>query len=206
TAPIAGIIARRQVQVGQTVIGGLTGGGTLVMTIADTRVIQATAMVDESDIAQITVGMPVKVIADALPKDVFTGKVTRIAPQAIVVQNVRQYQVVVEIENPRQALRLGMSVDAEFIVTGRENVLQVPAEAVRGKDAKILILVEGETLTPVVVETGATDGRMVEIVRGVEAGQVIYLGPSRRPNSGSSRPQQTNPFLPQFPRQQAPRR
>ncbi|MDR7519713.1 MAG: biotin/lipoyl-binding protein, partial [Armatimonadota bacterium] len=37
-APIAGVVARLPVQVGQSVIGGLTGGGTLIMTIADTRV------------------------------------------------------------------------------------------------------------------------------------------------------------------------
>ena len=204
-APIEGLVARRSVQIGQTVIGGITSGGTLVMTISDTRVIQASVNVDESDVAQIKTDMPVKVTADALPKQVFTGKVTRIAPQAVVVQNVRQYEVVVAMETPDQALRLGMSVDAEFIVTGRENVLLVPAEAIRGKDAKVLIIVEGETLMPVVVETGATDGRQVEIVKGVEAGQTVYLGPARQPAGGNSRPQQTNPFMPQFPpRQPAP--
>lgn len=201
TAPIAGIVAVRSVQTGQTVIGGLGGSGTPVMTIADTRVIQAKVSVDEADVAQIKVGMPVQVTADALPRLAFAGKVTRIAPQAVVVQNVTQYDVIVEIQNPQQALRLGMTVDAEFVVTGRQNVLVVPAEAVRGQDAKVIILVEGETLTPVVVETGATDGRQVEIVRGVEAGQTVYLGPSRQSSGGAGRPQQqTNPFMPQFPR------
>lgn len=205
TAPIAGIVARRSVQVGQTVIGGLTGGGTPVMTIADVRVIQASVSVDEADVAQIKVGMPVKVTADALPRQTFTGKVTRIAPQAVVVQNVTQYEVVVNIENPQQALRLGMTGDAEFVVTGRQNVLLVPAEAVRGQDAKVIILVEGEKLAPVVVETGATDGRQVEIVRGVEAGQTVYLGPARQQAGGPAR-QPVNPFLPQFPRRAAPGR
>lgn len=200
-APIAGIVAVRSVQIGQTVIGGLGGSGTPVMTIADTRVIQAKVSVDETDVAQVKVGMPVKVTADALPKLTFSGTVTRIAPQSVVVQNVTQYDVMVEIKNPQQALRLGMSVDAEFVVTSRQNVLLVPAEAVRGQDAKVVILVEGETLTPVVVEAGATDGRQVEIVRGLEPGQTVYLGPSRQPSGGGSRPQQqTNPFMPQFPR------
>ncbi len=200
TAPIAGIVAVRSVQIGQSVIGGLGGSGTPVMTIADTRLIQARVSVDEADVAQVKVGMPVRVTADALPRQTFSGKVTRIAPQAVVVQNVTQYDVVVEISNPQQALRLGMTVDAEFVVTGRQNVLVVPAEAVRGQDAKVVILVEGETLTPVVVEAGATDGRQVEIVRGLEAGQTVYLGPARQPSGAGGRPQQTNPFMPQFPR------
>jgi len=100
-----------------------------------------------------------------------------------------------------------MTVDAEFIVTDRQNVLMVPAEAVRGKDARVVILVEGETLTPVVVETGATDGRQVEIVRGVEAGQTVYLGPARTaPGNNSGQPRNVNPFLPQFPPRQPTQR
>jgi len=80
----------------------------------------------------------------------------------------------------------------------------VPSEAVRGRDAKVVILVGGETLTPVVVETGAADGRQVEIVRGLRAGQTVYLGQSRQAPGGGTgatrQPQQANPFMPQFPR------
>lgn len=198
TAPIAGIVSKLSVQVGQTVIGGVSSGGTLVMMLADTRIIQASVMVDETDIAKVKTGMAVRVTADALRNRTFTGKVRRIAPQSQVIQNVTQYEVIVAIDNPEQALRLGMGVDAEFVVTGRENVLLVPAEAVRGHDAKVLIIVEGETLTPVVVETGATDGRQVEITKGAEAGQTVYLGPSRQPGAGNNRPQQVNPFMPNF--------
>jgi len=198
TAPIAGIVSKLSVQVGQNVIGGVSSGGTLVMTLADTRIIQASVMVDETDIAKVNTGMVVRVTADALRGRTFSGKVRRIAPQSQVIQNVTQYEVIVAIDNPEQALRLGMGVDAEFVVTGRENVLLVPVEAVRGQDAKVLIIVEGETLTPIVVETGATDGRQVEIVKGVEAGQTVYLGPSRQPGGSNTRPQQVNPFMPQF--------
>ena len=206
-ASIDGIVAKMAVQVGQSVIGGTSGGGTLVMTLADTRVIQAAVSVDESDVAQIKSGMTVRITADALPGRTFAGKVVRIAPQSTVTQNVTQYAVVVDLERPDPALRLGMTVDAEFIVTDRQNVLMVPAEAVRGKDARVVILVEGETLTPVVVEIGATDGRQVEIVRGVEAGQTVYLGPARTTPGSAGQQRNVNPFMPQFPpRQPAPRR
>lgn len=207
TGSIDGIVARIAVQVGQTVIGGTAGGGTLVMTLADTRVIQAAVSVDESDVAQITPGMLVRITADALPGRTFAGKVVRVAPQATVIQNVTQYPVIVDLERPEAALRLGMTVDAEFIVTDRPNVLLVPAEAVRGKDAKVVIIVEGESLTPVVVQTGATDGRQVEIVQGLRAGQTVYLGPARTTPGTTTPPRSVNPFMPQFPpRQPTPRR
>jgi HlyD family secretion protein len=197
-APIGGIVATLSVQVGQSVIGGLTSGGTLVMTIADLRALQAVVNVDESDIAQVRVGMPVRIRADALRDRTFDGRVARIAPQATVVQNVTQYAVVVEVANPDRALRLGMTVDAEFVVLERRDVLLVPAEAVRGTDpTRIVLVVEGETLTPVPVTVGATDGRQVEITSGLREGQTIYLGAPRAPSDVAPR-QPVNPFQPQF--------
>jgi HlyD family secretion protein len=200
-APIGGIVATLSVQVGQSVIGGLTGGGTPVLTIADLRVVHAVVSVDESDIAQVRVGMPVRITADALRDRTFDGRVVRIAPQATVVQNVTQYAVVVDVQNPAQALRLGMTVDAEFIITERRDVLLVPAEAVRGSDpARIVIVAEGETLTPTTVAVGATDGRLVEITNGLREGQTVYLGPGRTQDGAAPRQQQVNPFAPQFQR------
>ncbi len=205
TAPISGIVARLAVQRGQSVIGGLTGGGTLVLTIADVRLIQADIPIDESDVAQVRPGMAVRITADALPDRTFAGKVERIAPQSTVVQNVTQFDVIVTLEQPDPALRLGMSVDGEFIVTERQNVLLVPAEAVRGKETKGVLLVEEEKLVPRVVETGVSDGRQVEIVRGLTEGQVVYLGPAAGTPGGNTRPQQpVNPFQPQFPRRSPP--
>jgi HlyD family secretion protein len=194
TATIAGVVSKLAVQAGQSVIGGTAGGGTLLMTLADVRSIQGNINVDESDVAQITLGMPVRITADALPGRTFNGKVVRIAPQSVVVQNVTQYTVIVELENPAPALRLGMSVDAEFIIMERRNVLLVPSEAVHGKDAKVVILVEGETERPVVVETGATDGRQVEITKGLEDGDVVSLGRARQ-TTGNNRQQPASPFF-----------
>jgi HlyD family secretion protein len=204
TAPIDGIVSRLSVQVGQTVIGGSSAGGTLVLTIADTRLIQASIAVDESDVAQVTLGMPVRVTLDALPGRTFNGKVLRIAPQSTVTNNVTQFDVIVAIENPGRQMRLGMTADGEFIVTERKNVLLVPADAIRGTKTKTVTVVQDRQLVEVGVETGATDGTWVEIVRGLEPGQTIYLGQATSAGSGTNSQQTVNPFMPQPPRQQSP--
>lgn len=207
TAPIDGIVATLAVQIGESVIGGVSSGGTLAMTIADTRVIQANIQVDETDIAQVRVGMPVRVTLDALPGRTFNGKVNRIAPQAVVTQNVTQFNVIVDVEDPDRLLRLGMSADGQFIVAEQRDALLVPAEAVRGKDAKVVLLVEGQKLAPVAVETGITDGRQVEIVKGLQEGQTVYLGSSGTAGGTQQRTQQqpVNPFQPRFqPRRTGP--
>jgi HlyD family secretion protein len=200
TAPIDGVVAQLSVQVGQTVIGGASSGGTLLMTLADTRVVQANLAVDEVDIADIRVGTPVRVTVDALPDRTLNGRVSRIAAQSTVTQNVTQFTVVVVIENPDRALRLGMSADGEFILKERRNVLVVPSEAIRGKDTKIVQVVEGERPVPTVVETGVTDGRQVEIIKGLEEGQIVYLGSATGTSTQTSTQQPSNPFMPQPPR------
>ncbi len=195
-APIDGVVAGLGVQVGQTVIGGASSGGTLLMTLADTRVIQANLAVDEVDVAQIRAGSPVQIAVDALPNRTFQGKVTRIAPQSTVTQNVTQFPVIVTVENPDRLLRLGMSADGEFIVSERHGVLLVPTGAVKGTTTKTVQVVQGEKLVSTVVETGVTDGRQVEITKGLQEGQIVYLGTAGG-NGQTSTQEPTNPFLPQ---------
>jgi len=199
TAPIDGVVAKRSVAVGQSVIGSATGG-TPVLTIAQVSPVLAKVLVDESDIAQLTShkNVTVEVTADALPGVTLAGRIDRIAPQSVVEQNVTQYPVVVEVTDKQRLLRLGMTVDVEFILARRTGVLLVPQEAVRGEQSKAVFTVEGGELKPRVIETGLSDGRFVEIVRGLREGEVVYLGTGRQtePRQG---PGGTTPFQPRFP-------
>jgi len=204
TAPIDGVVAKRSVAVGQSVIGSSTGG-TPVLTLAQVTPVLAKVLVNESDIAQLTSHkeVTVEVTADALPGVMLAGRIDRIAPQPVVEQNVTQYPVVVEVDDKQRVLRLGMTVDAEFILARRTGVLLVPQEAVRGGQSKAVFTVEGGELKPRVVETGLSDGRFVEIVRGLREGEAVYLG-TARPNERQQAPGGTTPFQPRFPG--APRR
>lgn len=202
-APITGAVVTRSVAVGQFVIGSSTGG-TVVFTLADTSLVLARILVDESDIARVTAGVQVQITADALPDVQFAGRIARVAPQAIVQQNVRQYPVIIEVADPQRQLRLGMTVDAEFVLARRTNVLLVPMEAVRGSDSKAVFIIEEGRLVPRVIQPGLSDGRFVEVRSGLQEGETVYLGPAR--STPTTTPTQRNPFQPQFPRQQQPRR
>ncbi len=203
-APISGAVVSRSVAVGQFVIGSSTGG-TVVFTLADTSVVLVRVLVDESDIARVTPAAQVQITADALPDETFSGRISRVAPQPVVEQNVRQYPVTVDVTDAQRHLRLGMTVDAEFVLARRTGVLIVPVEAVRGTESKAVFIVDGDKLTPRVVQTGLSDGRFIEITSGLQEGEIVYLGTAR--STTPSGPAQTNPFQPQFPRpQQQPRR
>ncbi len=197
-APIAGMVAKRSLEVGQTVIGGTATSGTSVFTLADVTPLLASVSVDETDIARVRVGMPVTITVDALPDTTTQGVVQRIAPAGVVVQNVNQYTVTVEIKDPNPALRLGMTLNVDFLIARARNVLMVPNEAVRGKEDHVVFLVgPQDKLTPHPVVTGISNGRLTEIKQGVEVGQRVYLGPAA---SKGGTPPPGNPFQPNFQR------
>lgn len=194
TAPIDGVVALRSVAVGQSVIGSASGG-TPVLTLAQMTPVRVKVFVDESDISRITPASQIEVTADALTGVVLRGRLVGMAPQPVVEQNVTRYPVTVEVDDSKRLLRLGMTVDAEFVLARRTGILLVPQEAVKGQDSKAVFVVENGEMTPRVVHTGLSDGRLVEIVSGLREGELIYLGAAR---SNGAQPQTPggNPFQP----------
>lgn len=203
-APISGVVVKRSVDVGQTVIGGSGVGGTLVISLAQIDPLLATVNVDETDIGGIRLGMPVRLTADALPDVVVSGRVDQIAAQAQVIQNVTQFAVTVTLLTPPPVMRLGMTVNAEFVRARAANVLVVPQEAVKvGNSASVTVVGPGGTLQTRAVQTGVSDGRQIEITNGLTEGEVVFLGyarPQTTPPGGRA------PFTPQFQQRQQQQR
>lgn len=203
TAPISGVVVKKAVDMGQTVIGGSGVGGTLVITLAQTDPLLATVNVDESDIAGISLGMPVRLTADALPNVAVQGRVDQIAAQAQVNQNVTQFAVTVTLSSPPAAMRLGMTVNAEFLRARAANVLLVPQDAVKPGNPPTVTVVQGSALQTRPVVTGLSNGRQVEISDGLTEGEIVFLGYTRQPAAPAGG---RAPFQPQFqrPQQQRP--
>src|SRR5574338_582168 len=83
-SPIDGIVTRRNIEEGETVvIGTMNNAGTVLLTIADMSVIQAEVDVDETDIPNLTLGQTAKITIDAMPGLTLTGKVTETANSPI---------------------------------------------------------------------------------------------------------------------------
>ena len=196
TAPIDGVVVKRSVAVGQSVIGS-AAGGTPVLTLAQMTPVRVKVYVDESDISRVTAQAQIEVTADALSGAMLRGRVVGMAPQPIVEQNVTKYPVTIEVEDRDRVLRLGMTVDAEFVLARRTGVLLVPQEAVRGQESKAVFVVENGALKPRVVQTGLSDGRLVEVLSGLREGELIYLGTARQNGTTPAAPG-GNPFQPRL--------
>ncbi len=133
TAPLAGTIIQKQVELG-TVISSPTrdvGGGTVLFQMASLDTVQVQSMVDETDIGKVQPGLPVTITVDAYPNRPFQGQVLKIEPQATVQQNVTMFPVLVNIANPQHLLKPGMNAEVEIHVGQRQGVLAIPNSALR---------------------------------------------------------------------------
>jgi HlyD family secretion protein len=134
TAPVGGTVIERTVSQGM-VITGATGnsatGGTTLLKMADLTRVRMRAQFNETDIGQIRGGQPAVVIVDAYPDRRFQGLVEKIEPQAVVVQGVTMFPVLVTLSNQDGALKPGMNGEVQVQIDQRSAVLSVPNDAVK---------------------------------------------------------------------------
>jgi HlyD family secretion protein len=200
-APIDGIVAQRDVQIGQIISSGISnvGGGTTVLTLSDLSRIFVLAAVDESDIGRVQVGQPAVIKADAFPDQTFEGKIVRIATRGVNASNVVTFEVKIEVVGEKKSLlKPEMTANVEITTMEKPNVLLVPVEAVSRKGAKASVTVsKGDSATEIRdVTLGMTDGLKVEVDSGLSEGEtVVYTksGPESRFNAAQSAPRGPGP-------------
>jgi len=136
-SPIAGIVTRRNIEEGETVvIGTMNNAGTVLLTIADMSIIEAEVEVDETDIPSVRFGQPAKVTIDAMPGQTFMGKVTEIGNSPIQAATGTQastqatnFKVVVTLDKEIPEVRPGFTCTAEITTAVRDNAIAVPIQA-----------------------------------------------------------------------------
>ena len=129
-SPIDGVILARNVDAGQTVAASFSTP-TLFSIAKDLTKMKVQANVDEADIGQVKLDQKVTFTVDAYPDDNFEGKVTQIRLNPTVSANVVTYQVIIEAPNPDLKLMPGLTASVSIITKNAENVVLVPAKALR---------------------------------------------------------------------------
>ncbi len=195
TSPATGVVMHPKRTRGER--GGRSGGdgglakgssveqGERLLTIGDLDGLTVVGNVDEVDVARIRPGQPARIVGDAFPGVVLSGKVVRVSSQALAAGNERRlpfFEVAAVVENltedQRGRLRLGMSARIDVVVYEKADALLVPIEAVDSGAGQPRLLVRdrdtGE-VRPVEVVAGMTTLDSVEIVEGISAGDVILI-------------------------------
>lgn len=130
TSPIDGIVVSRDVNVGQTVAASLSAP-TLFTIANDLTQMQVIANIDQADIGLVEQAKSVKFSVDAFPGKDFDGKIQEMRLNPVNVQNVVTYNVVIDVNNPEQKLKPGMTANLVITIDERNNVLKVPNSALR---------------------------------------------------------------------------
>lgn len=130
TSPIDGVVVSRDVNVGQTVAASLSAP-TLFTIANDLTQMQVIANIDQADIGLVEQAKSVRFSVDAFPGKEFDGKIAEMRLNPVNVQNVVTYNVVINVENPEQKLKPGMTANLTITIDERNNVLKVPNSALR---------------------------------------------------------------------------
>ena len=129
-APISGTVIERNVDVGQTVAASFSAP-QLFLIADDLSRMEILASVDESDIGQIEEGQVARFTVQAYPDETFSGTVRQVRLQSTVQENVVNYTVVVDVENPDGRLLPGMTATVDFLIETATDVLKLPNAALR---------------------------------------------------------------------------
>ncbi|MDN3493246.1 efflux RND transporter periplasmic adaptor subunit [Winogradskyella bathintestinalis] len=147
TSPISGTVTERSVEEGQTVAASFSTP-TLFIIAEDLSQMQILADVDESDIGYIKNQMKVRFTVQTYPETYFLGNVSQIRLQPIKVNNVVNYQVVVDVDNREGKLLPGMTANLEFITETAKNVLLLNNSAFRFRPTEDML----EEIKPLLIE------------------------------------------------------
>jgi HlyD family secretion protein len=146
-APIDGVVVERNVNLGQTVAASLAAP-QLFLIANDLTQMRILAQVGESDIDKIEEGQAARFTVQALPDRTFTGAVQQVRLQSTMVDNVVNYTVVVQVENPKHELLPGMTARVDFLVKASTGVLKVSNAALRYKPSEELLAQFGASPAP----------------------------------------------------------
>ena len=191
-APFDGVITKIYAEPGSFVTPNTTGGATSSSLSASilslTTNNQLVANIAESNLAKIRIGQQVNFKTDAYPNQVFIGKVSQIAAQATVEQNVTSFEVTAEITSEKKnLLRSGMNVEAEFEVGKKDNALVVPTVAVVREEKGTGVYILNDDNKPVFksIQTGVVVKNKTEIKSGLTGDEKILLS---TPDETKSKP------------------
>jgi len=192
-APFDGTVLTKNADVGEVVAPFASSASSrgAVVTLADMSSLEVEADVSESNIRQIEPGQPCLVTLDALPAEPYRAHVKKIVPTA----DRSKATVLTKIAFDRLDERVlpEMSARVTFLPSGSDSVaidtrtvLAVPASAVIERDGRSVVYVARQgRASEKTIETGRRLGGVLEVVSGLDEGQIVILDPPPRLREGS---------------------
>jgi membrane fusion protein (multidrug efflux system) len=152
--------------------GAFVQGSTDLVTVVDNKSVKVTFKVPEKNVHDIGVGQVVEVKVSAFKDQVFTGMIE--AVDAKVEQESHSVQVKGVIPNPDNLLRDGLFANVSLIVGEKGNTMTVDESSIeRIGEIEFVWVVERGRAEKRRVLTGSRENGQVEIVAGLQPGQIV---------------------------------
>jgi membrane fusion protein (multidrug efflux system) len=178
-APFAGVVGQRFVDIGDYVTTG-----TRLLTLQTMNPQHAVIEVPERFAGQVRPGQAVEFTIASRPDRTFRGVVEFIDP--VVQPTTRTIVVKARAANPGHVLKPGMFIEARLAVATRAGAVVVPEDAVQPlRTVNVVWAVVDGRASRRIVELGVRSQGRVEILRGVEAGELVVVGGLERMGEGS---------------------
>lgn len=152
-----------------------------IIKLPDPTKMQVKAKINESRITFVREGMPAMVKVGAAEGDML-AKVTKVnkyaEPGSWMSSSVKEYAAFVEIQNPPESIRTGMTAEVRIYVEQLPDALQIPVNAIYEiKGHHFCLKKVGESWETLEVKIGATNDKMLTILEGLAEGDQIALNP-----------------------------
>ena len=170
-APISGTVMQRLVEVGDVV-----RANDQVFAVADLDPLLARIHVPEKRMREISKGQEARIAVDSVPDRTFVGRIRMISPG--VDPQSGTVKVTLEIPDAAGLLKPGMFATVRIVTERHQGALVIPKKALvlETDEDDVFVFSEG-TARRARIQPGFVDGDMVEVVAGLEEGDlVITLG------------------------------
>jgi len=173
-APFAGTITQIDSKSGDQVTPG-----TLAFRLDDLSRLLVDVQVSEIDINNIQEGQEVVVSFDAIPGKEYRGVVSEVALVGTSLQDVVDFIVTLELIDPDDTVKPGMTAAVNIAVNRLEDALLIPNRAVRVVDGnRVVYILKNGLPTPVEVSLGASSETSSQVIEGdLQEGDLVVLNP-----------------------------
>ncbi len=170
-SPIRGTVIARNITK-----GGVVAPAEPLYTISDLSRLWVIAQVPEEHLGLVKKGMPVEIQVRAYPDESFPGKVLWVGDS--LDRHTRTVQVRCRVGNSQRRLKLEMYATLLIRADQGESAIVVPPAAVQVVDTTSVVFVQiaDRSFQPRPVEPGRQLAQGLEILAGLEEGELVAVG------------------------------
>ena len=173
-APFAGVVTKRNVEVGQLV----SAGGKELFAVSQTDPLRLTVWVPQNYASGVQDGKEVTITLNEFPGKKFTATIEHVAGGLDPLNRSRQVDIT--LPNPDGKLLPGAYAEVSIALSGGAKALVVPASVlvITSDGPKVAAVGEGDKVAYRNVKLGRDLGREVEILSGITKDDKLVVSPS----------------------------